>query len=285
MRLSSIAVGAVVMFALLTGCGGGKARRPALPVVSELPTLQVRGATLAGYDFQGATYNVAFDVTNPNPVVLALSRLSLVVEVEGTTPYSIEARPGVAVAGAARTPVIVPFHVRYADIPNVVSLLGTTERVALRASGSVGIETASGLLPMPLAFDAELPLPRLPTVAFEGISASGFSAAKKSFDVKLRIENPNPFPLPAGRLGYVLSLAGSAAASSENERIPGTRAGSSTTVAISAQVSVMSAGFGAGKAILTAASGGEVPVRIHGQASLAGIPVPFDLEKRIPKLR
>jgi LEA14-like dessication related protein len=285
MRLSSLAVAAVVVAALVSGCAGGGHHRAAAPIALVPPTLSFRSATPVGFDFEAATFLVAFDVTNPNPVTLPLARLSLVMEVEGAAPFAIEARPNVAVAASSSTPVAVPLRVRYADIPNVVAMLGLHDHLRAHASGSASVQTGAGLLPMPVAFDAELPLPRPPLFAFEGVSIDGMSALGMSFDVKLRVTNPNPFPIPAGRLGYILSVAGTPAASAENQKIPGTPAGGSSGVSIRASVSLVGAGVGAGKAIFAAVKGSEVPVGIRGQASLGGIPLPLELETRIPRIR
>lgn len=280
---------AVVVLAALVGlaaCSGGqKKRRAAPPVAALAPTLELRSVTPAGFDFEAATFAVAFDVDNPNPVALPLARLALVVEVEGAAPFAVEVRPGVALAASARTPVAVPVRLRYADIPNVVAHFGLRTSLAARATGTASVSTAAGLLPMPVAFETDLPLPRLPTFAFEGVEVGTRSALSMSFDVNIRVTNPNPFPLPAGRLGYVLKVAGSPAASADDGRIPGTPAGGTSAIAIRADVNLIGAGVGAGKAIVQAAQGNEVPVSIKGQASLAGIPIPLAMESRIRRLR
>jgi LEA14-like dessication related protein len=285
MRLSSLAVAAAVVVALVSGCAGGGHHHAPAPVALAPPTLSFRAATPIGFDFEAATFQVAFDVANPNAVTLPLARLSLVMEVEGAAPFAVEARPNLAIAASSSTPVAIPVRVRYAEIPNVVAMLGLYDHLRLHASGSASVQTGAGLLAMPVAFDAELPLPRPPTFAFEGVKVDAMSALGMSFDVKLRVTNPNPFPIPAGRLGYILSVAGTPAASAENEKIPGTPAGGTSGVAIRASVSLVGAGLGAGKAIFAAVNGSEVPVGIRGQASLGGIPVPLDLETRIPRLR
>lgn len=285
LRTATPALALAAVAALIACSGGSKSRRAAPPVADLPPRLELRSVAPAGFDFEAATFAVAFDVENPNPVALPLSRLSLVVEVEGAAPFAVEVKPGVALAARAWTPVVVPVRLRYAEIPNVVAHFGLRSSLAARASGTASVSTAAGVIPLPIAFETELPLPRLPTFAFEGVELGPRSALAMSFDVNIRVNNPNPFPLPAGRLGYVLKVAGSPAASAQDGKVPGTPAGGSSGIAIRANVNLIGAGVGAGMAIVQAVQGTEVPVSIEGQASLAGIPVPLAMESRIRRLR
>lgn len=274
----------ITLLAALAACGGSRPRPPPLNVPVMPPIVTFRGATLAAAGFEGVTVDVSFDVENPNPFALPVVRLSHAVEVEGVPAYSAAAPCAAAVASRGRSPVTVPVFLPFGRIPDVAEKILLGRPLAYRATGSVGFQTPAGVMDLPIAWEGVMPLPRPPLFSFEGIEVGGLGALTLSFDVKLRMLNPNAFPIPPGRLGHHLAVAGAPVASGD-QKIPGVAPGATATFAIPARVNVIGAGTGVVKGVWTALQGAEVPVALEGRATLGSIPVDVHLESRIPRVR
>lgn len=274
---------AALAVAALAACGGSRPRPPVnVPVLPPIVTL--RAATLASADFEGVTVDVSFDVENPNPFALPVVRLSHAVTVEGVPAFSGTAPCNAAVASRGTYPVTVPVFLPFGRIPNVAEKILLGSPLGYRAAGSVGFQTPAGVMDLPIAWEGTMPLPRPPLFSFEGIEVGGLGALTLSFDVKLRMLNPNTFPIPPGRLGHHLAVAGAPMASGD-QKIPGVAPGGTATFTIPARVNIIGAGTGVVKGVWTALQGDEVPVALEGRATLGSIPVDVHLESRIPRVR
>jgi LEA14-like dessication related protein len=267
----------------LAACAAGKPSPPVnVPVLT--PHLTFRSASVVSAGFEGVELAVALDVENPNPYALPVVHLAHTVTVDGVPAFSGVAGATAAVPSGGTFPVLLKVVLPYGRIPAIGERLVAGQPIAYAVTGSVGLQTPAGVMDLPLGWEGTLPVPRRPEFAFEGVDVGVFSALSLSFDVKLRISNPNAFQVPAGLLGHRLSVAGTAVASGD-QKLPALAAGATSTVLIPCQVNPFGAGTGAVKAVYEALQGNEIPVALLGQATFAGIPVDVALEARIPKLR
>jgi LEA14-like dessication related protein len=280
---TSVRLAALAALGALLACAGAKPPPPAnVPVFS--PTVSVRTVALAGADFEAATVVLGLDVTNPNPFALPVTRVAYVVEVDGQPALAGTGGADVAVASSGTFPVSVPVRLPYGPIPGIAARLSAGQPMAYRARGTVGFQTPAGILDLPVTWEGTLPLPRAPELSFNGVSVGLLSAIRLSFDVKLRVFNPNGFPIPAGRLAHQLTVAGARLARGE-EQLPAVPAGGTAEMAIPASVDRVGAGTGAVMAVVAAFQNEEIPVAVEGQATLGGILIPARFEAVIPKLR
>ena len=274
----------LTLLATLAACGGSRPRpQPAnVPVLP--PIVTFRSATLGAAGFDGVTVDVAFDVENPNPYALPVVRIAHALAVDGVPAYSGQSPATAAVASRGTYPVMVPVFLPYGRLPDIGERVASGRPIAYRATGSVGFQTPAGVMDLPIAWEGTMPVPKPPQFSFEGIDVGGLGALTLSFDVKLRIINPNAFPLPPGRLGHRLAVAGAPVASGD-QKIPAVPAGGTARFSIPAQVNIVGAGAGVVKGVWTALQGAEVPVALEGQATIASIPVEVRMESRIPRAR
>jgi len=245
------------------------------------PKLTFRSATIQALDLEGATVGFAFDLENPNGFGLDLARVGYAIEAEGTRVATGELPGGLRIPASGKAPLTFPVRVRFRDVPGIASLLGARDALRYRLSGHVGVRTALGVIDIPMSHEDRLTLPKLPSFALDGLAIRSVSLSKVGLDVRLRVRNPNAFPIPAGRLGYALSLAGATVARADDrstERVPGSGA-----AVISIPVSIDLAG--AGRAARDLVGGGAVDVGLKGTADLAGVPIPLDLGARLPARR
>ncbi len=270
---------AVLAVVAVAGCASLKDLAKA---AFQTPRLEFRSATLQALDLEGATIGVVFDLTNPNGFGLDLARVAYGVEVEGTRIASGDLPGGLAIPASGKAPLTIPVRVRFADVPGIVSLL-TTRRESLRykLTGNAGVRTPVGVIDLPLAHEDTLRLPGLPGFAVEGVSVRGAGLTDVALDLRVRVKNPNAFPIPAGRLDYALSLGGAEVARARDAALGNVAAGGSTVVVIPVKVDLVRAG----RVATALLGGGEVPVGLAGTANVAGIPVPLDVRATVPARR
>lgn len=264
---------------LLAGCAGlnefaASAVKP--------PKLTFRSVSLSALDLEGATLAFTYDLENPNGFGLSLARVGYAVDVEGTRVASGDLPGGLQIKASGTAPVTFPVHVRFQDVPGIVNLL-TSKRdtVRYKLAGNVGVRTPLGVLDVPLSHEGALDLPSMPQFALDGISIRSLGFTQITFDVHLRVRNPNGFALPVGKLDYGLAVGGAKVAQAAALDVAPVAGRSSAIVAIPVKLDVASAG----RAAAALAGGGEVPVELGGKANLAGIPFPLDLKGTVPSRR
>ena len=265
--------------ALLPGCA---ALQEVAKSAFREPKLTFRSAALQSFDLEGATLGFTFDLENPNGFGLDVARLGYGVEVEGTRVAAGEMPGGLKIAASGSTPVTFPVRVRFRDVPGIVSLLTTSrDRIGYRLSGKLGVRSPVGVIDLPMSHSGGLDLPRLPSFSLGRVGVRSASLREVALDVRVDVANPNAFPIPAGTLAYALRLEGAQVARADGKALGVVPGKGKTSVTIPVRVDLLSAG----RAVQAALSGGEVRVGLDGMADLAGIPVPLDLDARLPALR
>lgn len=248
----------------------------------ERPRLTFRSAALEALDLEGATVGFRFDVENPNGFGVDLAHVGWGIEVEGTRVATGDLAGGLVVPAKGTAPVTFPVRVRFRDVPGIVSLLGGgKDRIAYRLSGAVGVRTPIGVVDLPMSHTSDLELPALPRFGVEGLAVRSVSFSSIGLALRLRVRNPNGFPLPAGKLDYALAIGGSSVARAEGASLAPVAAGATSILEIPVRVDVT----GAGRAATDLARGAEVQVALRGTAELAGLPLPLDLQARVPARR
>ena len=245
----------------------------------ERPRLEFREATLQGLDLEGATIGVSFDLTNPNGIGLDLARVSWDVEVEETHLADGVLPGGLKIPAYGKAPITIPVHIRFRDVPGIVSLLRSRrDEIRYKVSGTAGVRTPLGVLDLPLTHSDTLKLPGLPGFALESVSVRSTSLSRVALDVKVRVQNPNPFPLPAGKLDYALSIGGAEVARAKDAAVERLGAGGATILTIPVKVDLAQLG-GAAVALVR---GGDLQMGLAGTADVAGLPLPLELHGLVP---
>jgi LEA14-like dessication related protein len=279
MRTSRPLVVALAATLALSGCA---ALNQIAASAFEKPRLTFRSASLQSLDLEGATLAFAFDLENPNGFGLSVARLGYGVELEGTRVATGDMPGGLKIPAAGKAPITFPVRIRYRDVPGIVSLLGKQrDTIGYRLSGTVGVQTPVGVIDLPMSHQATLPLPKLPSFALDGLAIRSVSLTQVALDLKMRVKNPNAFPIPAGKLDYALALAGAAVARGDDRALSGVAAASSAVVTIPLNFNVLEAG----RAATDLVRGTPVDVNLRGTADVGGLPIPLDLGGRMSAQR
>ena len=270
---------ALLLPALLAGCAG---LQDLAKAAFREPHLSFRSAALEALDLEGATLGFTFDLENPNAIGVDVARAGWAIDVEGTRVAAGDLPAGLSIPANGKAPVTFPVRVRFRDVPGIVSLLGSGRtELAYKLSGSVGVRTPIGVVDLPMAHSDRVKVPALPRFGIDGLQVRSVSLSSVSLGVRLRIQNPNAFPLPGGELEYALALGGTPVARAAGAQVVALPPAGSAVVEIPVRIDVASAG----RVAADLARGGEVQVDLTGKAELAGLPVTLELRGRVPARR
>lgn len=264
---------------LLAGCAGIEKLAAA---AVQPPKLTFRSATVQELDLEGATLGFTWDLENPNGFGVDVARVAWSVDAEGTRVAAGDLPSGLKIRANATAPVTFPVRVRFQDVPGIVKLLTSgKDQVGYKLAASVGVKTPVGVVEVPISHQGHVALPATPRFTLEGIAIRSLSFSEITLDVRVRVQNPNAFPLPLGKLDAALAIAGAPVARAQALDVAPLAKGTSAVVAIPVRLDVGSAG----RAAAEVARGGDVEVDLSGKATLGGIPLPLHLAGKVPARR
>lgn len=239
----------------------------------ERPRLQLESVGVEAVDLEGATAVAHYRVENPNGFGVSVARLSYQLELDGQRVAGGALPGGLRLPARGAAPLVIPVRVRYADVPAFLERVARNDRLAWRASGGVGFDTAIGPVDIPWSASGEVPMPKLPAFSVDSVRVAGAGLGGVTLDVRIRLGNRNAFPIPGGRLDYRLDLNGSPVVRTGNASLAPVAAGGSSVLDLPVKVDLLAAGLGAGQAI----SSGRAEVVLSGSAGWGSLRIPVDL--------
>lgn len=273
--IRSARIVAVSSLVALAGCAGlgGVVRRGIQP-----PEVAVISAAPTGIDFEGISVAVDLRVQNPNPIGLRARGLSWELFVEGRRAASGDAPSGLTLPANGTADSRVTARVRFADIASLLTLGEThREQIGFRVAGSVAVESPIGPITVPWSWTGDVPVPALPRVELAGVRLGRQSFTETEVVVRIRMENPNAFPLPAASVKIDVDLNGERVARAATEEVAPIAAGAGTTLDVPVRMSLL----GAGRAIL-GTRGKAIQVAVRGNAGFGWMQLPFDVSGALP---
>ncbi len=268
--------------AALSALGAGAARaevQAATPAPVPGPVLTLRSCAVDKLALEGATLALRYEVANPTPVDLELSRFGYAVEVDGKRVADGAVPGGVKVPASGVAPVLVPVAVRFSSIPGFAAKVATKDPVPYRLTGAVAVRAPTGEeAELPIDYAGALAVPKLPAFGLKGFKVRSWNPFDAAVEVRIGIENENAFDLPPGALRVAVSIGGQQVASADGT-LAAVPAGAKVVVPIPVKVSLKNAGRGT----IQALKGEDAVVALHGEAAFGELSWPVDLEARVPK--
>lgn len=264
----------IAALAMLTGCAGLEGvlrqgiQRPSVEVVSAAPS---------SVDFDGVGVAVDLRVMNPNPIGLRARGLSWQVQVDGARAASGDAPGGLSLPANGAATSRVTARVRFSDLANLVRSVEGKPSVDLRVSGVVSVETPIGAVDVPWSWTGEVPMPRLPRIELGGIRLGRQTFTDTEVVVRLRVHNPNAFPLPPASVRLDVDLAGERVAQAATQFVPPIAGGAAATLEVPVRMSLL----GAGRALM-GGRGRPLSVSVNGSAGFGWMQLPFSVSGELP---
>jgi LEA14-like dessication related protein len=273
MRTRPLSLAAVALVLLATSCA--EMNKLAAAAIQK-PRLEFRSVALSSADLEGVTLAFTYDLENPNAFGLDVAKVSYAMEVESARVVSGEVPGGLRIPASGKAPLTFTARLRFRDVPRLVEVAGQQRDIHYQLSGTVGLSTPVGVLDVPLSHQGTVKPPRLPRFSLDGLGLGAVSLSHVTVELRLRVENPNDFPVPGGRLDGAVSLGGKPLAEVDGHALGTLPRNGDGRVTIPVKIDVERAG----RLAADLAAGRPVEVAVRGKADVGGLSVPLDLGGR-----
>jgi LEA14-like dessication related protein len=267
----------------LAACSHAPKPPPPAPLPVHLPLVAFEAVQVEGLGFLGARLAFRARADNPGPTPISVVRIEYALDVEGaraaqgTTPAAL-AIAGATADGPGSGKVVLPVELRFAAVPGIARVLAEDREAAYTLHGTVTFLTAEGEVRVPMAHSGSLAVPRAPRFRVEKVLLRSASPREIALEMRMDVGNPNPFELPAGRIGCGLLLSGKEVVRADLEIAQPILAGGTAAVTVPLRISVFKAGKAAARLLLPFTS---LDVAVKGEAQFGGVPVPLELATNI----
>lgn len=292
---------AVILAATAAGCSHKKPRPPPpAPIPVELPEIAFEGAHLDEFKFTQTLLTFRARVENPNPFPLSVSRVRFGILLEGKpaaqgqvdTAFAIPAatapEPAAAAAAAPPSPelpalvpgkgsISFPVAIRFGAVPGFAKVMATQKEAAYALTGAVAFSTPNGVVEVPIQGGGMLGIPRMPQVDAPRLRLRSASPMEVVLELRIKVGNPNGFPLPAARLDYAL-VASKKEIATANGRLESIGPGEDGELVVPIKISVLKAGKAAARFLIPFSG---VKVELKGGLDFDGVPLPLDLDAEV----
>jgi LEA14-like dessication related protein len=188
-------------------------------------------------DFEGADIICSLDIDNPNPFPLPFPEIAYnyavrnSVFVTGTSAF-----PGSLAAGAL-TPVEIRLRIVYADLYRDFSALRAVgEAAALFSLASRISLPGFGEERFTADIPGSLPLLKIPTLSFKGISVKNISLSKIEFEFGWDLDNPNGFGFGVEGIEYSFVVNNNSWAQGKLTAMPDIAPGRKTAIPLTVSI-------------------------------------------------
>lgn len=242
----------------------------------EKPRVSVKRVDLTSVSFQGISFDVVFNVENPNVIGLDLAQLSYQLTVDNHPFVAGGANRALHVPAQGVGELHLPVSFRFLDLAEALASLFQKAIVPYSISTTLGFGTPVGVVNVPIAHAGTFPVPRIPTINIARAAVGSVSAGGADVSIALQLHNPNAFVLPISNMNYRVTLDGAAIASAGTGPLS-LAAGATQQLAVNAHADFVQAGLG----LLRAIQSRSASVALDGTLDLAGFSVPIHMGTKL----
>jgi LEA14-like dessication related protein len=160
------------------------------------PRLSLHSVNLTGISFTQADLLCKVNVENPNPIDIPFPEIAWELFINSNSLVRGLVKNDQFIKSRATTVVNIPLSMTYADIFNTVkSLKDSKEADYLVALGIKFALPILGNKTWNLEHEGKLPVLRVPSISFKGISVKNISLTRLDFEIDWEVENKNSFTM------------------------------------------------------------------------------------------
>ncbi len=304
MRLSNLAPALPLAAALALGCASKQ--RPVVKEGIRQPAVTFQAVGVESLDLAGTRLLFDFRLENPNSFSVDLGPVAWRFEVDGHPVAEGTLPAGATVPSGGAVPIRFPVRVDFTRLPGsaarfaigggpryrisgVAPVSRTPAPVAVAVAVAVAASSQPGPAPaaapapvdLPFEYQDQLGMPKPPEVGVEGIGVGESALTEVSLSVRIKLENPNAFPLPSGQVSYGVTLAGKPVMSAEAKTIGALPPHGKTVLVVPVKLSLAAAGRAFSQLVRLK----PVEVGVHGEVELGGFRVPVGSEATVQPAR
>ncbi|MEO8158949.1 MAG: LEA type 2 family protein [Betaproteobacteria bacterium] len=247
----------LLALALLAGCQSLQDLLGSAPK----PSARVIGTSIRGLSLDNVVLLFDVEIENPYAASLPLIDLGYSLASGGNKFLEGTLTPTGSIPARGKQVIQLPATVPFASLYSVLKGLRPGAVVPYTADFRIGVNVpVLGRIDVPLSKSGELPVPAVPQVEVSSLSMGKLGLDQVSATAKLRIRNPNQFPLDLTRLGVNVALGGLDVGSSKIARPANIGAGQETTLDVPLSFSPRAVGIG----IVNLLRGNQIAYQVSG---------------------
>jgi LEA14-like dessication related protein len=253
---------ALVLLVTIAGCGE----------LFQKPSVSVKRVDVTSVTFAGLSFDLVFNVVNPNVIGMDLASLSYRLNVDNHQFVAGGANRPLHVPAQGTGELHLPVSFKYVDLAEALVSLFQKAIVPYSIAVTLGFGTPIGVLQVPIAHNGTFPVPRIPDISMARAAVGRVSATGADVQIALHMHNGNPFAVPVSNLNYSLTLEGAPLATAGTGPMQ-LAPGASQEVPINAHANFLQAGLG----VLRAIESRSARIALQGTLDLAGFTVPVNV--------
>lgn len=235
-----------------------------------LPSLAFAGTSFSDWSLEGVTLNVLLDADNPEAMPLSVGDLKTALTVNGKPAAALVTPPAPTLAANGKSRVTLPLRFQFADAAAGLVAVLQQRSATYALTGSIGLPTAFGVVPLPLKQQGQFALPQLPKIAFKAPRIANLSLTTASLEMPLEVTNPNAFELPVSAVNGAIALSGAKVGTIATGDLGMLPAGGTRTVSLPLTFELLEAAQAA-----TALRSGSAPLAFDGALTTGQLSLPM----------
>ncbi len=186
---------------LFLGCAGGD-------FSAYLPTVKFNRLDLTGIDFDHIDVDFVFDVGNPNPIGIPLSRFDYSLGFEGIEVLSGNDPDGLALVADGSSELALPVGIEFANLFEAVAATRGLDYIGFGLAGNFGFDTDLGPVDIGFAEEGSFPALRTPTLSLGTLRIESADAETVLFGLDIDLDNDHGSTLDFTDLDFAVKFAG-----------------------------------------------------------------------------
>ena len=233
-----------------------------------LPKVSFKRLDVQSVDWEHASADFVFSVSNPNPITIKLARFDYALALGGVDWLSGDDPDGLVLESSTGSEIALPVDIIFQSLYEMVQATRGDDDIPFGLKGSFGFDTPAGLVDLPYNADGLFPALRTPKFSFEQVRVDELDFASATLGVDLGVDNEHASNLLFQDFDYALTLEGSPVSSGLVDLLADVAGDSNETVTLPVTVDFLDAGF----ALYDVLSGDKVNV---GLSAGTNVDTPF----------
>jgi LEA14-like dessication related protein len=171
------------------------------------PSLQFKTARITEASLADVTLETVWELDNPNPVGISLSKADYALFVEGKQVVAGSPPVGLRIAASGKSELVFPANIKFRDVFPAIGAVISKDRAKYQVKGDLGVDSPIGPIEFPLTYSGEVEVPKVPKVHFETPRVQ-VSLVGARVDLPMVVTNRNSFALPLQNIGGAVTIAG-----------------------------------------------------------------------------
>lgn len=247
-RLPLLGTLLTLVLALLSGCT--QLNSDALRAVVKEPNVAVQNIAVSHVNLDSVGLNLTLNVSNPNSYRLALAGYDYRIRFNDRELVKGSTDQGFSVPANQSSRVVVPFTLGFNQVMQLLDSVGDSNTLRYEVDADMRLDApVLNLFNIKSHKKGEITIPQLPEVAFGDLKVKNLSFTEASFELEMKVTNPNNFGLDLKDIDYQFSMGGQKWFDGRINQTVKLGEKQTTSVKIPVSVSLMKLGSGALNAI------------------------------------